>query len=839
MTRAVTLALAVAAAIMPLLGADFEGPVQGTVVAGPAVVSLSQATGGVGVTAMPPPVPMPDQTLVRALKAQAPAVAPTANALIQLPPPSNAGGVPVLSRLEGLDQTEFGTPDPAIAAGLSEVVEVINSTWAVFDKSGAKLAAGSLRDLFRPVNPPAAIYQPQVFFDMKEQRWVITALALNPAVTGHQTVESYWLIAASLAPSAMGSWYVWKTDASSGGVMSAAGIAADQALGYNSVFVVLTANLYSPNDPAYQYARVRVLDKRELYEGRLRSFADFWGLKDENGRPASSVRPMRAPAGAADFYLADVAPDSGSHVTVWQVHATATTPALERLPAAKIRYFQAPPDAAQPGTDIRLATGPARLQSLEYANGRLYCTFNEAYRWTGDGVAAIRYLVLENTAGSMPQPGFATRLDKTLGNGLVSYFNPSVAVDGRGNAYFAFNVSSPNIYPGMGYAGWHEGETLSAPAILRPGLASYGTSDPAPFGRVTSIALDPNADNVSWIAGEYCREVQNWGTAMGILSFDPLRYRATVLADDVPAEVKSDTLLKFGQTRPHWNAVGIRSGGNWQLDLWDANFLTLRARSADDRPGPQTDFCVSDGNHSPLDTMGVKLRDFDSTTATVEFTQATSGTTLDAERVNGPYQWNDNDVIRVCEYHATPATDTCFTLSVAGGNVNLGMAIFRSPDAPYYVDRSQAVAVADVNGPGEGEYIHFHALVDDYYAIVTWADNKATGQYALSTACQVNLQPNPIAHPDAFHLEVGGSGVMSDVTSVSYDIPKKTSLAIRVYDAEGRAVRTLVAHDAEPGHYTVGWDGRSATGRTLAAGTYFVRFESKEFTADQKLVKIQ
>jgi hypothetical protein len=838
MTRMIGVALMVTAILMPLSGADFEGPAQGEVVAGPATVSLSQAAGRAGVAAMPPPAPMPDQAHIQKLKHQAPPIASTPSAIIHVPT-GFSGGVPVLSQLEGLDQTEFGTPDPAIAAGLSEVMEVINSTWAVFDKSGVKLAAGSLSELFRPVDPPAAVYQPQIFYDSKEQRWVITALALQPS-TGGETARSYWLIAASQQASAMGLWYVWKTDANINDSGTSGSIADDQSLGYNDVLVVLTANTYSPTDPADQYAKVRVLDKQQLYEGRLRTFADFWGLKDVDGRPATSVRAMRAPGGAADFYLASVARDSGSHLTIWQVHTTAISPALERLPALRIRYYQAPPDAAQRGTDVRLATGPVRLQSLQYVDGRLYCTFHEFYPWTGDDAAAIRYIVVDNTAGNAPAAGaFAVAVDKTLGNGLINYFNPSVIVDGRGNAYFAFNVSSSNLYPGVGYAGWHEGETLTTPAILKSGLASYGTTDPAPFGRATAIALDPNADNAAWIAGEYGRQIQNWGTALGILSFDPLRYRATVLSDNVPLEVKSDTLLKFGQTRPHWNAVGVRSNNNWQLEMWDANFLTLRARSDSDRPGPQTEFCVCDGNHSPLDTMGIKIKAADSTAAVVEFSQATEGTTLDAEQVNGPYQWNDNDVIRVYEYHATPATDTCFTLSVASGDVNLGMAIFRSPDAPYYVDRSQAVAIADNNGPGQGEYIHFHALTDDYYAIVTWADNKATGQYALSTACHVNIQPNPVASPDAFQLSVGGSGVMSGDATITYDVPRKTALALRVYDAQGRAVRTLVAQDAEPGHYTVDWDGRSATGRTLAAGTYFVRLESKDFTGEQKIVKLQ
>ena len=165
------------------------------------------------------------------------------------------------------------------------------------------------------------------------------------------------------------------------------------------------------------------------------------------------------------------------------------------------------------------------------------------------------------------------------------------------------------------------------------------------------------------------------------------------------------------------------------------------------------------------------------------------------------------------------------------------MAIFRSPNAPYYANRYEAVAMADANGPGEGEYLTFKPLVEDYYAVVTWSNNNENGNFSLSTACRIRgdqLQGNP----DNFSLTIG-SGVVGAQTTVTYNLPKRTSLALRVYDAQGRAVRTLAAQTHEPGRYQVTWDGRSATGRTVASGTYFVRLESKEFTAEQKLVKVQ
>jgi len=841
MTRLIRIAVIIIATLAPALAADFEGPSQGTVLAGPAVVSLDQATSGVArVTSMPPPVPMPDQSLVQKIKTQAPRPPQQQDAVIHVPPPGVAPEVPALSRIIGLGQTEFSSPDPEIAAGLSEVMEVVNSTWAVFNKSGLKLAAGPFSSLFHDVKPPALIYQPQVFYDSLLRRWVISALGRSPSQTPGSPDLCVWLLAVSQKTSAMGPWNVWKMDVGRNDISSSANLADDQALGYNDMLLVMTANMYSATNPTFQYARVRVIDKRELYQGRLRTFSDFWTLRDENGRLASSVRPMRAPAGAADFYLAGVAPDSGSQLTMWQVNGTATSSALVRLAPLRINRYDAPPDAAQRGTEIELETGPARLQSLQFMSGRLYCTFHETYPWTGDAAAGIRYLVIDGTAGSSAARTFSIVVDKTFGNGLINYFNPSVIVDARGDAYFAFNYSSPNLYPGVAYAGWPRNDTLSAPVILKQGEAAFGTTQPAPFGHVTSVALDPNADNAVWVAGAYVHQAEFWNTEMGALSVDPLRYRAKVLTDGVPVQVKSDTLLKYGQTRPHWNAIGLRSDGRWQLDMWDPNFLTLRARSTHNLSVPLTEFCVSDGNHSPLDTMGIKLKDFGSNvTCTLQFRQASDGTALDAEQVNGPFDWSDNDVVKVYDYHATPATDTCFTLSVTSGNADLGMAIFESPNAAYYAGRDQAVALADDNGPGEGEYLHFHARTDDYYAVVVWANNKATAQYALSTACRVNIQPGLIGSPAAFQLKVGESGVMSPGASIGYDVAKRTALAIRVYDDEGRAVRTLVAQNADPGHYHVTWDGRSATGRALAAGTYFVRFESKDFTGEQKITKVQ
>ncbi len=62
-------------------------------------------------------------------------------------------------------------------------------------------------------------------------------------------------------------------------------------------------------------------------------------------------------------------------------------------------------------------------------------------------------------------------------------------------------------------------------------------------------------------------------------------------------------------------------------------------------------------------------------------------------------------------------------------------------------------------------------------------------------------------------------------TSVKLAVPQPAEGSIRVYDVQGKAVRTLAEGRFEPGEWTVEWDGRDAAGGLSAPGLYFVAAE--------------
>ena len=64
------------------------------------------------------------------------------------------------------------------------------------------------------------------------------------------------------------------------------------------------------------------------------------------------------------------------------------------------------------------------------------------------------------------------------------------------------------------------------------------------------------------------------------------------------------------------------------------------------------------------------------------------------------------------------------------------------------------------------------------------------------------------------------------LTTVSYDLPRQSTISVRVYDLAGRLVQVLVDDVTQsPGRHTATWAGRDSRGMAMTSGTYFCRLE--------------
>jgi subtilisin family serine protease len=153
--------------------------------------------------------------------------------------------------------------------------------------------------------------------------------------------------------------------------------------------------------------------------------------------------------------------------------------------------------------------------------------------------------------------------------------------------------------------------------------------------------------------------------------------------------------------------------------------------------------------------------------------------------------------------------------SMAGPHVSGIFALLREANPDLDVTTMKQIIMdtaRDLGAAGE-DNTYGWGLVDAYAAVLAAMETSgiaanappATGHLRL-----VAVRPNPF----------------NPASLVSYELANRTRIALRVYDLQGRRVRTLADGMAEAGMHSTIFDGRNDAGHDLASGTYFLRIEA-------------
>ena len=117
-------------------------------------------------------------------------------------------------------------------------------------------------------------------------------------------------------------------------------------------------------------------------------------------------------------------------------------------------------------------------------------------------------------------------------------------------------------------------------------------------------------------------------------------------------------------------------------------------------------------------------------------------------------------------------------------------------------------------GPDGALYLsHLHTVTATPQGVFRIANQGGTaaGTLAETIAPGVVAIPNPA---------LAGAGA-----SFQWEAAVSGRHTLRIFDGQGRTVRTQVEHVAGPGGVRIRWDGRSTAGAPLASGVYFYRIE--------------
>ena len=106
----------------------------------------------------------------------------------------------------------------------------------------------------------------------------------------------------------------------------------------------------------------------------------------------------------------------------------------------------------------------------------------------------------------------------------------------------------------------------------------------------------------------------------------------------------------------------------------------------------------------------------------------------------------------------------------------------------------------------------------------------------------VSVEEDPVAQtpPIPNSLAQNSPNPFNPSTSIRYSVSEFGSVKIRIYNAGGALVRTLVDAPHGAGAYTARWDGTDDSGRRVGSGVYFYQIESASgFRDSKKLVLLK
>jgi hypothetical protein len=88
--------------------------------------------------------------------------------------------------------------------------------------------------------------------------------------------------------------------------------------------------------------------------------------------------------------------------------------------------------------------------------------------------------------------------------------------------------------------------------------------------------------------------------------------------------------------------------------------------------------------------------------------------------------------------------------------------------------------------------------------------------------------------PKDFTLSQNYPNPFNPSTTISFSLPSKSYVSLKVFDALGREVSTLVSQELTAGNYSQQWNPVS-----LPSGMYFYRLQAGNYSETRKLVLLK
>lgn len=413
-------------------------------------------------------------------------------------------------------------PDANGTVGANYYFQVVNVTYAIYNKSTGAVVAGPspLNSIFNSSLPGATCNNgdPIVLWDEHADRWFYAEFSLC-------TSNDYMLIAVSQTSDPTGSWYSWSYDVDDLPDYMKFGIWQD---GY---YMATNTGGAGKND-------VYVFDRATMIAGgaspTMIGFDNPWRPVTFDGfhciLPLDNDGPW-APTGDPGQFITIADGDQGNpadELYIYELNADWGTPSNStflRTQTLSVNPFYGNfnnswnniPQVGSSQTLDGLST--ILMYRAQYRNfsgtQRLVCAHAIA---ATSSEADMRWYELENTGS-----GWSIRQQNTYNPDNISRWNMSIAMNGDREIGIGYSVSNLSMHPGIRYIGQSAASNAAANNTLDMAettiwTGSYSQSSYNRWGDYANISVDPTDDHVFWFTSEYVASTTH-GTRIASFQF--------------------------------------------------------------------------------------------------------------------------------------------------------------------------------------------------------------------------------------------------------------------------------------------------------------------------------
>ncbi|MGO4885351.1 MAG: hypothetical protein ACLP59_31680 [Bryobacteraceae bacterium] len=411
-------------------------------------------------------------------------------------------------------------PDPNAAVGATQVVETVNLSIAVFDKTTGAVTAGPtfIGSLWKRFNAScadaASLADPIVLYDKLAGRWVMKI--------GTLTTPYIACLAVSQSSDATGAWYLYAF------TQQAEGRYTGQKLTTWPDAYYLNTSI--TNNSVYEGSSACAVDRSQMLIGQTATMQCIQIAGTGNQLlgmlPCDWDGPTAPPGGTPNYFMIE-GPAKSNSLQLYRMHVDFTTPANTTL-TGPVDIAVAPYTAAgqvpQFGTTQKLNTnGTGLMHRLSYRN---FANATPPYeslivshaivtkKGSQEGVGMRWYEI--RSPGSTP----VVYQQGTYAPNLSYRWMGSIAMDGFGDMALGYTISTSTGYPSVRYTGRLASDplgTMEAEATIYDGSGYQEASDR--WGDYTSMSVDPADDCTMWYTGQYMAGTGDYEWATRLFSF--------------------------------------------------------------------------------------------------------------------------------------------------------------------------------------------------------------------------------------------------------------------------------------------------------------------------------